>query len=79
VSSGAEPTIIPFSAYLTPANTISASSLPLKFTVTGIEDIKVDEGIDAANQLIFDIWGRRIYQPKKGVVYIKGGKKVIFI
>lgn len=79
VRSGAEPTIIPFSAYLTPANTISASSLPLKFTVTGIEDIKVDEGIDAANQLIFDIWGRRIYQPKKGVVYIKGGKKVIFI
>ena len=79
VSSGTEPTIIPFSAYLTPANTISASSLPLKFTVTGIEDIKVDEGIDAANNLIYDSWGRRIYQPKKGVVYIKGGKKVIFL
>lgn len=79
VSSGTEPTIIPFSAYLTPANTISASSLPLKFTVTGIEDIKVDDGIDAANNLIYDSWGRRIYQPKKGVVYIKGGKKVIFL
>lgn len=79
VSSGTEPTIIPFSAYLTPVNTISASSLPMKFTVTGIEDIKVDKGIDAANNLIFDSWGRRIYQPKKGIVYIKGGKKVIFL
>ena len=79
VSSSAEPTIIPFSAYLTPSNTVAGSSLPLKFTVTGIEDLKADEGVDANNNLIFDSWGRRIYQPKKGVVYIKGGKKVIFI
>jgi glucuronoarabinoxylan endo-1,4-beta-xylanase len=79
VNSGSEPTIIPFSAYLTPSNTISVSSLPFRFITTDIDQIKLDMKFDTNNIELYDIWGRRVYQPKKGIVYIKAGRKIIFM
>jgi len=79
VTSGSEPTIIPFSAYLTPSNSISVSNLPLRFITTDIDPIKMDMKSDSGNIELYDIWGRRVYQPQKGVVYIKAGRKIIFI
>jgi len=79
VISGSEPTISPLSAYLTPSNTISVSSLPFRFITTDIDQIKIDMKVDKDNIELYDVWGRRVYQPQKGVVYIKAGRKIIFM
>lgn len=78
VVSGEEPTINPFSAYLTPASAISASSLPLKLneTAAGVEAIKSD---GKADNVFYDVFGRRVYELKKGVVYISFGKKIVIL
>lgn len=76
VASGAEPTIISLSAYLTPVSSVTATSLPIKLdgVPAAIEEISTDSQTD---KIIYDIFGRRVYTPKKGVVYIKGGKKIV--
>ena len=77
VSSGSEPTIMPFSAYLNPTSTITASYLPLTFaTGTSSDQIKADK--IAGSNIYYDFPGRRIYQPQKGHFYIKDGKKLIY-
>lgn len=79
VVSGSEPTILPFNAYLIPGFAVSASSIPLMIDgaqVTKVEQYLRDE-TDKDNT-IYDLTGRRVYNPQKGVVYIKGGKKVIY-
>jgi len=79
VTSGSEPTIIPFNAYLTPSNTISVSNLPFRFITTDIDQIKIDMKVDTDSIELYDVWGRCVYQPQKGVVYIKAGRKIIFM
>ncbi len=76
VASGSEPTIISLSAYLTPVSSVTAASLPIKLDGVSavVEQIKADSQTD---NVIYDIFGRRVYDPKKGVVYIKGGKKIV--
>ena len=76
VTSGTEPTINPFCAYLMPGQIVTASSLPFKLdeTAAAVEVIKMDSVMD---NTIYDIWGRRVNEPKRGVVYIRGGKKIV--
>ncbi|WP_243349375.1 hypothetical protein [Parabacteroides sp. FAFU027] len=76
VTSGTEPTINPFGAYLMPSQIVTASSLSLKLdeTAAAVEVIKMDSVMD---NTIYDIWGRRVNEPKRGVVYIRGGKKIV--
>lgn len=76
VVSGAEPTIMPFSAYLSPSSFITTSYLPLTIVPTGIDQIKSDSA--EGNNIYYDVSGRRVYQPQKGNFYIKDGKKVIY-
>jgi glucuronoarabinoxylan endo-1,4-beta-xylanase len=81
ITSGTEPTIPPFSAYLTPSSAVTASNLPLKFDdATTIEQLKGDSKVDAENDTdtYYDFLGRRVYKPKKGVIYIKDGNKVVY-
>jgi hypothetical protein len=44
--------------------------------VTGIQKVKADETIDWNNQVVYDLNGRRVENPSKGV-FIVNGKKVI--
>jgi len=76
VSSGSEPTINTLSAYLTPSNGISSASIPLKLNVSTEVDYVLSGKKTTGN--IFDIWGRQVYAPLKGVLYIRAGKKVLF-
>jgi glucuronoarabinoxylan endo-1,4-beta-xylanase len=76
--SGSEPTMNSFSAYLSPSITPVVAPLPLKFNdSTGINDITSDVEKGRDNN-IYDFLGHRIYKPKKGQVYIQGGKKKVF-
>lgn len=76
VASGAEPTIISLSAYLTPVSSVTAASLPIKLdgVSAAIGEVKADQ---PADNRIYDVFGRRVYAPEKRVVYIKGGKKIV--
>jgi hypothetical protein len=79
VIKGAEPTIMPFNAYLIPGFTVSATSLPLM--IDGVQATKVGQySIDPSNTngAVYDLMGRRVYNPKKGIVYIKDGKKFVY-
>jgi glucuronoarabinoxylan endo-1,4-beta-xylanase len=78
VASGAEPTIMPFNAYLIPGFAVSELSLPL--IIDGVQVTKIEQNVRNVNDLdntIYDLMGRRVDNPQKGVVYIKGGKKYI--
>ena len=50
-------------------------SLVLKFggNTTDIDDVTT--GTPSDNELIYDIYGRRVTEVKKGNIYIKNGKK----
>lgn len=77
VSSGSEPLIIPFSAYLAPGNS-SLSYLPINLSdVTGMKQLKKEGDGISGDDAIYDLMGRRIYQPQKGVIYIQNRKKFI--
>jgi glucuronoarabinoxylan endo-1,4-beta-xylanase len=79
VAKGAEPTIMPFNAYLLPSFVVSAASLPLM--IDGDQATKVGQHLlDPLNTdgPVYDLMGRRVYNPKKGVVYIKDGKKFVY-
>ena len=70
-------TINPFRAYLTAETSAPGLSIifPEDSDVTGISEI--EKMRNAANVTIFDLQGRKVAQPQKGL-YIVNGKKVIF-
>jgi len=41
---------------------------------TGIKNVDADGGIG----ILYDLQGRRVTQPRKGSLYIRNGRKVIF-
>lgn len=79
VVKGAEPTILPFNAYWMPGSAISATSLPV--LIDGVQVTKVEQYMRDAIESdgsVYDLMGRRVYHPQKGVVYIKDGQRIIF-
>ena len=70
-------TINPFRAYLTASTSAPGLSIifPEDNDVTGISEI--EKMRNAENVTIFDLQGRKVAQPQKGL-YIVNGKKVIF-
>ena len=70
-------TINPFRAYLTASGNAPSLSIifPEDNDVTGISEIEKMKNAD--NVTIFDLQGRKVAQPQKGL-YIVNGKKVIF-
>ena len=70
-------TINPFRAYLTAPTSAPGLSIifPENGDVTGISEIEKMKNAD--NVTIFDLQGRKVAQPQKGL-YIVNGKKVIF-
>lgn len=46
----------------------------MKVRTTGIEDVLTDQ---SADNTFYDLSGRRVAQPAKGI-YIKNGKKIVF-
>ena len=46
-------------------------------TITGVEDIVAEEPTSQTVQGIYDLMGRRVEVPSKGI-YIVNGKKVLF-
>ena len=55
---------------------ISSASIPLKLNVSTEVDYVLSGKKTTGN--IFDIWGRQVSAPLKGVLYIRAGKKVLF-
>ena len=72
-------TLKPYSAYLQLKKAPSSRSLVLNFeeegTPTGVVHTEITESTEMADA-IYDLQGRRIEKPKKGL-YIHGGKKVL--
>jgi len=54
---------------------VTANTLPLKGEdiTTSIENITIDDA--NGDNILYDLQGRRIFQPKKGQIYIVNGKK----
>jgi glucuronoarabinoxylan endo-1,4-beta-xylanase len=79
VISGSEPLIMPFSAYLDLGPLVSATSLPIILDDdTGIIPVTYDGMNPNGNKVIYDLLGRPVTHPQKGVIYIVNGKKQIF-
>jgi hypothetical protein len=72
-------TLKPYSAYLQLKKAASSRGLVLNFeeegTPTGVGHTEITESTEMADA-IYDLQGRRIEKPKKGL-YIHGGKKVL--
>ncbi|MBR5847655.1 MAG: hypothetical protein IKY72_07685 [Bacteroidaceae bacterium] len=62
-------------AYLQVPATISAGSISIRFD-DGTTDIETSEIRNEKSEMIFDLMGRRVENPTKGV-YIVGGRKVV--
>ena len=63
-------------AYLTvPAAQANLQSIIIGGNTTGIDEIVTEE---AAKEIYFDLQGRRVQNPTKGIYVTKSGKKVIF-
>lgn len=77
VTSGTEASIPPFSAYWAADNSITSPLLPLNLEGLGLikNGIRIPPMEDAK---YYDLFGRVIQHPQKGVIYIKNGKKVVF-
>ena len=76
VTSGDESVIYSFGAYLAPGTAATVASLPLKFSDTdSVGNIEIDG--DQEDEVFYDLLGRRVYRPYKGIVVDKNGKKRI--
>ncbi len=79
VTAGAEPAILPFTAYLDLGNAVMAQRLPIELNdVTNIDPVIIEQIKTNGNNTIFDLWGRPVLYPQRGVIYIIDGKKVIY-
>lgn len=77
VTSGTEPTLSPFTAFIQVGNlTTTASSLPLEGLVTGLDQVR-QPNENAGDGQYYDLFGRRVDHPRKGI-YIRNGQKVVF-
>jgi hypothetical protein len=56
---------------------IAPLSLVLKFGGSATDINAVTTGTPSDDELIYDIYGRRVTEVKKGSIYIKNGKKFI--
>ena len=63
-------------AYLQVPAAIAANSLAIRFEGDGSTDIENAEIINHKSDMIYDLMGRRVENPAKGV-YIVNGKKVV--
>ena len=71
-------TVLPYRAYFKSANA-SKSALNIYISgTTGVEMISSNEIDGFENEAIFDLSGRKVAEPRKGNVYIKNGKKIMF-
>lgn len=71
-------TVLPYRAYFMSAvASKSAFSIYISGT-TGIEEISSNEIDGFENGVIFDLSGRKVAEPRKGNIYIKNGKKIMF-
>lgn len=71
-------TVLPYRAYFKSANA-SKSALNIYISgTTGVEMISSNEIDGFENGGIFDLSGRKVAEPRKGNVYIKNGKKIMF-
>ena len=70
--------VLPYRAYFKSDNA-SKSALSIYISgTTGVEEIS-SSGIDGfENGTIFDLSGRKVAEPRKGNIYIKNGKKIMF-
>lgn len=76
---GSEPIIRPFSAYLNLGSSVTATSLPIVLNdVTNIDPVIFEQMNPDGNNLIFDLWGRPVLYPQKGVIYIINGRKQVY-
>lgn len=71
-------TVLPYRAYFMSAvASKSVFSIYISGT-TGIEEISSNEIDGFENGVIFDLSGRKVAEPRKGNIYIKNGKKIMF-
>lgn len=71
-------TVLPYRAYFKSANA-SKSALNIYISgTTGVKEISSSEIDGFENGGIFDLSGRKVAEPRKGNVYIKNGKKIMF-
>lgn len=76
VASGTEPNIDPFNAYLSFSTSNAASTLPLRFIPVSVKQNRFNLGVYDPNKPVYDLFGRSINKPEKGV-YIQDGKKIM--
>lgn len=77
VTSGTEPNIDSFQAYMFYSTTNALSSVPLRFIPTDLKMNRLNSGSYDPNKPIYDLFGRSVSRPVKGV-YIQDGKKIMF-
>jgi len=66
------------SANLTLSNGISTLTILLRLNIlTEVDSVRHKKDENTADK-IFDIWGRQVFSPLKGVLYIRADKKVLF-
>lgn len=71
-------TVLPYRAYFKSDNA-SKSALNIYISgTTGVEEISSSEIDGFENGAIFDLSGRKVAEPRKGNIYIKNGKKIMF-
>ena len=71
-------TVLPYRAYFKSSNA-SKSALSVYISgTTGVAEISSGEIDGFENKAIFDLSGRKVAEPRKGNVYIKNGKKIMF-
>ncbi len=74
-----KPTVNPFRAYIKSQGTASAPmriSINFEDEATGISEVEADGNESAQNAEIYDLMGRKVVNPAKGI-YIVNGKKVL--
>ncbi|ASB48764.1 glycoside hydrolase [Alkalitalea saponilacus] len=79
VQSGEQHIIMPFSAYFEFDGSVTAANLPLVLDdVSNINDMPEFQDWNDGDNVYYDLLGRPVRNPQKGVIYIKNGKKVIY-
>lgn len=71
-------TVLPYRAYFTRADAAKAALRVCIGDETGVIEISGDEIDNLNHEGIYDVYGRRVTEPQKGVIYIINGKKVMF-
>lgn len=79
VSSASAPDMKPFSAYFDLGGSSSDLVIPVVLDdATPIRDVIIDGLNNGEDGLYFDLLGRPVLNPRKGVIYIFNGRKIIF-